>query len=229
MISPAGQFELTDQAIHVHAVRLAAPDEVAAHFQALLASDERIRAARFRFSHLQRSFSLARGALRILLGRYLRADARAIPLQYGPKGKPSLASPARLRFNLSHSDGMALFAFTLDCEVGVDIEAIRPVPDLEQIAIQQFSAEQAAEILALPAGGREAAFFRCWTRKEAFGKALGVGLFIDGSSEERCTLLDLPAPPAYAAALAYLETTRALRVWPPVDAAGLCGADCSIR
>jgi 4'-phosphopantetheinyl transferase len=221
MSSPAGRFELTDRTVHVHTVRLRGPDTVATQFHAILTPDERVRAARFRFPHLQHAFILARGALRILLGRYLQADPGAIALQYGPSGKPALADPTSLRFNLSHSADLALFAFASDCEVGIDVERIRPLPDMEQIAIRQFRAQEAAELLALPAGRREPAFFRCWTRMEAVGKALGEGLSATGSHDGPCTLHDLDVPPAYAAALAYLDTTRPLQVLPAVDSAHL--------
>jgi 4'-phosphopantetheinyl transferase len=208
---------------------LEAPDAAIARFHGILTPDERDRAARFRLSHLRRSFVLARGALRILLSHYLSTRPGAIPLRYGLQGKPSLAEPARLRFNLSHSGGLALFACTLDCEVGIDVEVIRAVPEMAPIAIRHFSAQQTAELLSLPAGRREPAFFRCWTRMEAYGKALGHGLSARpsaGLSETRAeagtwTLHDLEVPPAYAAALAYLDATRPVQVLPAVDAARL--------
>ena len=221
MTSLAGQFELANRIVHVHGVRLHAPDTVAAQFHTILTPDERDRAARFSFPHLQRSFLLARGALRILLGRYLHADPDALLFQYGPNGKPALADPASLRFNLSHSGGLALFAFALDCEVGIDIEAIRPLPDLEQIAVRQFSAQESAELLALPAVRREPSFFRSWTRMEAIAKASGQGLSGPSSRHRLFTLHDLPVPPQYAAAIAYLDVTRPLQVLPPVDSAHL--------
>jgi 4'-phosphopantetheinyl transferase len=195
MTIPAGRFELADRTIHVHTVRLQAPDTRAADFHGILTPDERDRAARFRFDHLQRSFILARGALRLLLGQYLRTPPGAIALQYGPNGKPALADPTRLRFNLSHSGGLALFAFTLDCEVGIDVEQIRPLPDMEQIAARQFGVEESSELLALPAGRRQSAFFRSWTRMEAIGKAMGNGLFDARPKNGSWTLHDLPVPP----------------------------------
>jgi 4'-phosphopantetheinyl transferase len=229
----AGHIELADRTVRVHAVHLEAPDAVAAQFLGILTVEESERAARFAFRHLQHSFILARGALRMLLGQYLGAAPNAIPLRYGSQGKPGLGESARLRFNVSHSGALAMFVFTLDCEVGIDVEEIRPVPEMEQIAMRQFSAGQTAELMSLPAGMREPAFFRCWTRMEAYVKALGRGMASGhgvaagpGMSATRAeagawTLHDLDVPPPYAAALAYLDATRPLRMLPAVEAAAL--------
>src|SRR5262249_7235080 len=159
-------------------VRLRAPDSVTARYAELLAADESSRAGRFAFDHLRHSFTLARGAMRILLGHCLNAPPESIVFAYGAKGKPSLAAPSRVRFNTSHSGDLALFAATLDCELGVDIEHARAMPDLEEIATRFFSAEEKSDLLALPPDQREAAFFRCWTRKEAYIKAIGDGLAV---------------------------------------------------
>jgi 4'-phosphopantetheinyl transferase len=226
-VSPLpGPFELADRTVTVRAVHLDGPDAVVAQFRDILTPDEGDRAARFHFSHHQRLFILARGALRILLGRCLSTPPGAIALRYGPMGKPSLAEPARLRFNLSHSGRLALFAFTLDCEVGIDVEEVRPVPEMEQIAVRQFSAPETAGLMSLPAARREPAFFRCWTRMEAYSKALGNGLSATpaeaGWAEAGAgTLHDLDVPPPYAAALAYLDATRPLQVMAAIDAAQL--------
>lgn len=194
--------------MHIHAVRLRAPEAVTAQLRELLTPDEQERAARFRFPHLQSSFILARGALRILLGRHLNTHPAGIRFQYGPKGKPSLAGGARLKFNVSHSGGLALFAFTLDCEIGVDVEEIRPVPDMEQIAARFFGAEETDK----------AAFFRLWTRKEAYIKALGESIADTPPKFEGWTLHDLDMPAGYAAAVVYFGAPRAIDVLPVVDA-----------
>ena len=142
----------------------------------LLSADERERGERFHFERDRRRFVAARGLLRLLLGRYLDVDPAGLRFGYGPRGKPSLAGCEELRFNLSHSGGLTLLAVTRDCEVGVDIEQERPVPESEDIARHYFSAREGAELRSLGADEREAAFFRCWTRKEAFIKATGDGL-----------------------------------------------------
>jgi len=202
-------------------VRLQATAAVTAQFGGLLTLDEQERAARFRFPHLQSSFILARGALRILAGRYLNTGPAGIRFQYGPKGKPGLAEPERLRFNVSHSGTLALFAFTLDTEIGVDVEEIRPMPDMEQIAANFFSAQEAGEMMALPAERREPVFFQCWTRKEAYLKALGEGLSSTAPLSEGWTMQDLDVPAPYAAAVVYFDGPRAIEVLPAVDAGRL--------
>src|SRR5271155_5100519 len=97
------QQELTGRVVHVWPVSTHAPDAVVEQFRLLLAPDESDRAARFRFPPLQQSFILARGALRILLGRYLNTAPGDLEFGYGFKGKPALAAPYRLQFNASHS------------------------------------------------------------------------------------------------------------------------------
>jgi len=148
-----------------------------------LSPDENARAARFRFDEHRRAFVLGRGALRALLANYLNITPDAVPFVYGPHGKPALAPELEhrargLRFNASNSGNFAAYAFTTGCEIGIDIERHRPLTDLERIARRFFSAEETAELLGLSGGQRTDAFFHCWTRKEAFIKAMGGGLSI---------------------------------------------------
>ena len=231
-----GVPQLTGRTVHVHAVRLQGPDEGIEPFRALLAPDETTRAGRFRFEHLQRSFILARASLRMLLGHYLDSPPGDIQFSYGAKGKPSLAVSARVQFNMSHSRDLAMFAFTLDCEIGVDVEAIRPMPDIDDIAKRFFSGDETAELMSLPADERARAFFLCWTRKEAYIKATGEGLSTplgdfrvtlrpgeparmlylsnDPSAAQAWTLHDLAPDPGYAGALAYRDEPRPLEAFP---------------
>jgi 4'-phosphopantetheinyl transferase len=143
---------------------------------ASLSNDERERGRCFHFERDRRRFVAARGLLRFLLGRYLDVHPAGVRFGYGPGGKPYLASADGLRFNVSHSGGLALLAFAWCREVGVDVERVRPVPEAEDIARRYFSPFEEAELRRLPEGERTAAFFRCWTRKEAFVKATGDGL-----------------------------------------------------
>ena len=97
----------------------------------------------------------------------------------GVYGKPALAamsSMPRVRFNLSHTDTIALFAFTLSAEVGVDVERIRALTDMDEIARRFFSKEEVVDLHRLPMHSRERAFFACWTAKEAYIKGIGEGL-----------------------------------------------------
>ena len=144
-----------------------------------LSPDERERAGRFHFERDRRRFTVGRGFLRTLLAHYLGRSAAAVEFRYGPRGKPELAggdTGSGLRFNLSHSGGRVLCALTRELDVGADLELIRPLHNLDGLAATVFSARELAALHALPAPLRQAAFYRCWTRKEAFIKALGDGL-----------------------------------------------------
>jgi 4'-phosphopantetheinyl transferase len=150
-----------------------------------LTADERERAAHFRFAQLRHRFIAARGILRALLARYLAQEPATIRFAYGPQGKPALASAdggMGLRFNLSHAQELALYAFTRGRELGIDIEQIDPSVAHEQIAERFFSAYEVATLRALPAAVQGPAFFACWTRKEAYLKARGGGLSLDLAS-----------------------------------------------
>jgi 4'-phosphopantetheinyl transferase len=236
-------FELDGRSVHIYAVHLDAPEAVAAQFYALLAHDERERAARFRFDRLRYSYTVTRGALRILLGRYLGADPAGIGFLYGSKGKPRLDPPAPIEFNVSHSGTLAVYAFTKVRELGVDVEQIRPLADMQGVAARFFCAEESAELMALPSASRTQAFFLCWTRKEAYLKAIGDGLSVpldgfrvtlrpgepasmvhlaqDAAAAAAWTLHDLSLAPEYAAALAYRDVPRPLVVFPPIEPAEL--------
>jgi 4'-phosphopantetheinyl transferase len=115
----------------------------------------------------------------MLLGRYLETPPAEIRFQYENNGKPEIALPHAcrdLRFNVSDSGGLALTAVGSGSAMGVDIEKVRPLPDFLDIATQFFSAREVQAILALSENKRQEAFFACWTRKEAFLKATGIGL-----------------------------------------------------
>ena len=143
-----------------------------------LMEDERIKAERFYFQRDRKRFMVCRGVLRMILGRYLHIEANRVHFSYGPYGKPYLKETlgdSTLRFNLAHSHELALHAFARSREIGVDIEYIRYIPDAEQIALNFFSENENAVLHVLPTSQKQEAFFNCWTRKEAYLKALGVG------------------------------------------------------
>lgn len=151
----------------------AGPDETRS-LESCLSSAERERAAKFHFERDRRRFIVARARLREELAARLGISARQVEFAYGDNGKPRLANQA-LQFSVSHCDDVALFAFSHDAEVGVDIEAIRPVREADAIAVQFFSPLEHAGYAALAPRDRLLGFFRVWTRKEAYVKALGVG------------------------------------------------------
>ena len=144
----------------------------------LLSAAERERARRFAFGRDARRFIVGRGRLRQLLGARLGVRPESVELVYGARGKPALANSGRnsLRFNLSHRDDLAVYALSWGCEVGIDVEAIRPLADADAVAARFFSRPEHAAYRALDPRDRPLGFFQCWTRKEAFIKALGEGL-----------------------------------------------------
>ena len=154
--------------------RLDAGPEETRSLESCLSDAERERAARFRFERDRRRFIVARARLREELATRLGVSAGQIEFAYGENGKPRLANQA-LQFSVSHCDDVALFAFSKTAEVGVDIEAIRPVREADAIAVQFFSPLEHAGYAALAPRDRLLGFFRVWTRKEAYVKALGVG------------------------------------------------------
>jgi 4'-phosphopantetheinyl transferase len=145
----------------------------------ILAPDEIARASRFYFEDDRRRFVKCRVALRILLGGYLEIQPADIRFQYENNGKPEIALPhdsRGLRFSVSNSGALASSAVGSGSAIGVDIEKVRPNPDFLNVARQFFSAREVQAILALSENKRQEAFFACWTRKEAFLKATGIGL-----------------------------------------------------
>lgn len=163
---------------HVWEIPLIAPDSDLTDYRKLLSPDESTRASRFHFERDSGKFTLARAALRLILGSYVEAPAQELRFVCSEHGKPSLTdAPGNLRFNVSHSGDMAMIAVTRSQEVGVDIEAMRKDVETDKLAERFFSARERAAIRTLPAEQRIAAFYRCWTCKEAFLKGQGVGLF----------------------------------------------------
>ncbi|MGH2542275.1 MAG: 4'-phosphopantetheinyl transferase family protein, partial [Ardenticatenaceae bacterium] len=178
-LMPPAALSLAEKAVHIWRVDLNPPEEVVARGAALLAADERTRAERFRFARHRRRFTVARAALRIILGRYLDVRAEQLAFVYGPQGKPELAAPfndSGLRFNLSHSNELALYAVTRERAIGVDLEFMGRDVDMEQLAAYAFSPRENAAFSQVPAELRREAFFACWTRKEAYIKAIGEGM-----------------------------------------------------
>jgi 4'-phosphopantetheinyl transferase len=165
--------------IEVVVTRLDAPPEVVEASAALLCEAERERARRFAFESGRRRFIVARAQLRRLLGERMGLPPDSIELACGPWGKPALAprfSACGLRFNVSHCEDVAVHAFAQDGEIGVDVEAVRAVPDAADIVARFFSRSENEAYQALDSRDRPLGFFNCWTRKEAFIKAVGEGL-----------------------------------------------------
>jgi 4'-phosphopantetheinyl transferase len=217
---------LPHRELHVWRIPLAATAQTLDAARALLAPDERVRADRFTVDAPRRRFTFARAALRNVLARYTGQPPREIAFTTGPHGKPALAGDSPFRFNLSHSEDLALLAVTRRTDVGIDLEAIDPRRAADDIAARYFSPAEQAQLgpHADPAA-RTAAFFRAWSRKEAVIKALGEGLACpltsfdvsldpldarllalrrEHTDPSAWTMLAIEAAPGYAAAAAVI-------------------------
>jgi 4'-phosphopantetheinyl transferase len=215
---PAGVARVWHWPLNVSALQ-------SADLRKVLSPDELERAERYRFDQHRNEFILTRAVLRRVLAPYTAQSPESLSFAYSAQGKPALNNgPPDLRFNVSHTEGLAVLALVRDREIGVDAEKIRPQPDAQKLAKRFFSAEEQRFLGKLSGDELQRAFFRCWTRKEAYIKAKGEGLSIplhafdvsleedqpaalvgtrpDPSEAGRWTLYDLSVGQGYAAALA---------------------------
>jgi 4'-phosphopantetheinyl transferase len=170
---------LAEGEVHIWSLRPEPSIELSPYVK-ILSSNEQDRARRFRFPHLTRNFIVDHGRLRLLLGAYAQSRPEDLVFTENDFGKPVLTSPGLtnhgLHFNLSHTRGLTLLAVCLDSEVGIDVEAVRTMEDWQSIAQSHFSLKENAALHNTVESDRLNGFFRCWTRKEAFLKANGLGL-----------------------------------------------------
>jgi 4'-phosphopantetheinyl transferase len=211
-----------------------------------LAPDERAQAARFHFPRDRKRFIARRGLLRQILACYLGRPPDTLRFGRGPAGKLFLLGNSRaqdLHFNLARSHGLALYALARNREVGVDVERIEPDLADQEVAGRFFSPREFLAFRALPASLRVEAFFNCWTRKEAYLKARGEGLFapldtfdVSLAPGQPAALLNggdgrwslhafIPAP-GYAAALAVEGCDGHLRF---MGTEGMMGRSCAVN
>lgn len=208
--------------------------------------DERERhcAGRFRFDRDRRRYVVSHAALRWFLAGYLDAEPAGLSLETGPQGKPFVAAATHggLEFNMSHTDGLAALLAARGRSVGVDVERLRTMPDALEIAERYFSGAEVERLRAVPLPHRSEAFLNCWTRKEAFIKAVGEGLQyplasfevslqpgepgrlvrLGAVSGDECAfpLVDLPAPKGYVAAAAVRDAEIAIERWVDLEHCG---------
>jgi 4'-phosphopantetheinyl transferase len=198
----------------------------------------RARAKRLRLERDQARFVVGRGFLRQILATYLNVAPSQLEFIYEPSGRPVLAGrggQSRLHFNLSHSGDLVVYAIALGREIGVDIESIWQPIDVEGIARRFFSLTEARSLGSLPPRERQAAFFTCWTRKEAYLKATGRGLSrpldeftvsplptepaalfevrTNPDEMDRWVLYDIPIGAGYAGAMAVEDGARQIAHW----------------
>ncbi len=176
---PAAQAvpELPDDEVHVWSADLNASVEQVERLEGVLSADEIERAKRFYFERDRIAFTIGRGLLRTILGSYLGIDPTQLDFAYTRHGKPSLATGGGdIQFNVSHSGKVALLAFVRGRGIGIDVETMRRNLDYLKVAERVFSVEERAALVALPEELQKEAFFRGWTRKEAYIKAHGQGV-----------------------------------------------------
>lgn len=228
--------KLPSTEIHIWEFPLTTSDSEFDTYAALLSEDERTRASRFRFERDARRFTVARASARSILAGYTGSAGRDLRFDYSQYGKPSLAGvTADIRFNVSHSADLALLAVVGGGEVGVDLETIRAEVETDKLAERFFSVHERESLRAIPNPDRISAFFRCWTCKEAFLKAQGLGLSRslesfdvevnperparilatrpDPAEAGRWSLRDLQTMPEYAAAVAAEGLAKAVKIF----------------
>jgi 4'-phosphopantetheinyl transferase len=233
-----GALSLPEDEVHLWRVDLEATGANESRWQKLLSPDEAARASRFHFPVDRQRFVASRALLRTILGAYLGTDPNTLSFAYSQKEKPSLVQAhagSRVTFNVSHSGGIALLAFTRRRDIGVDVEQVRRDFDVEAIAQRFFSPYEKNQLTSLPNGERFEAFFRCWTRKEAYIKATGEGLSLplhqfdvsikaedmdallstrpDDSEAARWSLREVPAGSGYVAAFCVRGHDWRLKHW----------------
>jgi 4'-phosphopantetheinyl transferase len=237
---PPADLVLSAGEVHAWRGPLNQPANQLEKLATMLSPDEHERAARFHFDHHRRHFIAGRGMLRVILGRYLNVWPKQLEFTYSPTGKPSLATSSQhdqpdLRFNLSHSHELALYAVTYGRDVGVDLEYLSRKIEAMEIADRFFSPGEVSVLRSLPDHLQRDAFFNCWTRKEAFIKARGDGLSLpldqfdvslrpgeaavllsthfDPQEVDRWSLQTLSPGPGYVGALAVAGHGWQLRCW----------------
>jgi 4'-phosphopantetheinyl transferase len=190
------EWESIGDEIHVWHAALDREESDLCRLQATLSLEEKARADRFHFKNDRNRFVVARGLLRELLGKYLHRAPAGLEFSYEQHGKPVLSGEnpsSGLCFNLSHSAGLAVFAFAHQRNLGIDVEHVRPETAGDDIAQRYFSAREVNDLRTLPPEARVEGFFHCWTRKEAYLKATGMGLQIPLDSFSVSVLPAMPA------------------------------------
>lgn len=196
---------ITEGTIHVRSLNLQRCKSEMDLLARYLSASELDRAWRFHFQDDYDRYVAARACLRLQLGRFLDCDPKSLLFQYTSHGKPFIENRG-IEFNLSHSGDWVLFAFTRFREIGVDIERVRPISDMRDVAKQNFAASELARWEATPSQDWVQAFYRCWTRKESFIKAIGQGLScpldsfeVSFALHEPCCLMSVHGDHALAA------------------------------
>lgn len=219
--------ELLPDVVHLWQRSLnASADELDEHC-GWLSNVEKERALRFRVERARNEFVFTRGTLRRLLAEYLGSTPQEVRFRYTERGKPILEGESSLCFNVSHTEGVAMMAFVRRRAIGADVEHLGRVTDAARLAERFFSERERQALRQVSPENLQAAFLRCWTRKEAYIKAKGEGLSMplhqfdvsiiagdrdallatrpDPAEAARWTICDVPIGSGYAAAVAVAE------------------------
>jgi 4'-phosphopantetheinyl transferase len=230
------QLTLEPNQIHAWRIALDLPALRVDELRALLSRAETARANAFHFAEHRARFIVAHALLRVILARYTRGAPRDLVFATDEFGKPALMQPAcDFHFNLAHSEHLALCAITRAAPIGVDVEFVKPLENLDELAARFFAPREIAALRALPADQRARGFYACWTRKEAYLKALGKGLRApldqfavslapdeparvvwardDPRAAEEWSLRALDPAPGYVGALATRARVEAVQCW----------------
>ena len=231
---PPDPLDFRSNQVDVWRIKLDLSPVAVKQLESTFSVDESQRAGRFRFPIDRKRYIVAHGCLRDILARYLQCKPKELSFSINKYGKPVIDGQKR-EFNLSHSGNYVLIAVAQEHKVGIDVEKIRSNMEIENMASRFFSPIEASELMALPPEQRDLAFFNCWTRKEAYIKAQGLGLSLpldsfdvslspgepailratrpDAEEASRWTLFSLDVDPRYAATLAVEGQDKNLRFW----------------
>jgi 4'-phosphopantetheinyl transferase len=227
------EIRLGQNEIHVWCASLNDFHGALSRFDAVLSAHERTRASKFHFAGDRDRFIARRGILRKLLARYLHQDAGTIEFSLGRFGKPYIDGQdggCRLHFNASHSGALAVYTITNASPVGVDVERLREIPELDAIASRVVAPGEGRRLTALPRKRQLEEFFAGWTWKEAVLKASGEGIgahFGARDGVRPCVPSDwrfqrLWPAPGYVGALAYRHDAARVFLWRVSDATVAC-------
>ena len=178
-----------DKEVHIWWIKLSSLRDYIEQLINLLSMDEKIRLSKFKFSTLQEDFAICRGSLKVLLSKYLQILPKKIVLSYMKQGKPYLPN-SHLCFNLSHSGDFALIAITNAQSIGIDIEEIKSIHDVYDVAKLILSEKEYSQWLSLSHLEQKSIFYQTWVKKEALSKGLGEGLNLSFNAFEVNTLSD---------------------------------------
>lgn len=209
------ESQLTSNQIHIWKIDINNPQiDLDKLPREILSQDERKRAARLRSAKDKRRFTVSRVFLRKSLSHYLDTAPSEIKFTYNKYGKPNIDPehhPQNIRFNLSHSENLALYAITQNREIGIDVEYIRNVDKADKIMRRFFSKDECEFYYSQPKNKRNWAFFTLWTRKEAYSKARGMGIGLPTKE------FDLQLVPPEVGQINHIRTKNKESKWSLID------------